>query len=67
MNIIERIKSKTPLKEKGKGQFATTIGTVCAAVLATGLVVNPFGIIALVVGATAFGVKAVYHAQKTEK
>jgi len=67
MNIIERIKSKTPKADKKKGQLATTIGTVCAAVLATGLVVNPIGIIALVIGATAFGAKAIFHAQKTDK
>jgi len=67
MNIVERIKAKTPRKDKNKGQLATTIGTVCGAILATGLVVNPFGIIALVVGATAFGAKAVYHAQKVQK
>lgn len=67
MNIIERIKSKTPRKDKRDGKIATTIGTVCAAVLATGLVANPIGVIALVIGATAFGAKAVFHAQKVQR
>lgn len=66
MKLINRIFEKTPKREKTKGKIATAIGTVCGAVLATGLVVNPIGIIALTIGAVIFGGKAVYHAQKTE-
>jgi hypothetical protein len=67
MRIIKRIKSKTPLSDKLDGQFCTKIGLVCATILATGLVVNPIGIVALSVGAVVFGGKAVYHAQKVER
>ncbi|CAB4128024.1 hypothetical protein UFOVP104_11 [uncultured Caudovirales phage] len=67
MNIIERIKSKTPRKHKINGQISGVLGTVCATTLATGLVTNPIGIIALTVGSVIFGGKAVYHAQKVQK
>ena len=66
MGMIERILEKTPRKDKRRGKIATVIGTACGAVLATGLVLNPIGIIALTIGAVVFGGKAVYHAQKTE-
>jgi len=67
MNILERIKEVTPQKDKRKGKIATAIGVACGAVLATGLVVNPIGIIALTVGAAIFGGKALFHAQKVVK
>lgn len=64
MNIIERIKAKTPVHHKRAGINATMIGTVCAGVLATGVVTNPIGIVALTVGSIVFGGKALFHAQK---
>lgn len=67
MGLINRILEKTPKRDKNKGKIATAIGAACGAVLATGLILNPFGIIALTIGAVIFGGKAVYHAQKTEE
>tara|TARA_R110000868_G_C10844017_1_gene760293 strand:+ start:360 stop:563 length:204 start_codon:yes stop_codon:yes gene_type:complete len=67
MNLIERIKKRTPRKDRIKGQIATTIGSICGAVLATGLIVNPIGILCLTVGTIIFGGKALYHAQKVVK
>jgi hypothetical protein len=67
MNMIERIKKRTPRKDRIKGQIATTIGSICGAVLATGLIVNPIGILCLTVGTIIFGGKALYHAQKVVK
>jgi len=66
MNIIKRILAKTPKADKTKGKIATTIGVVCASVLATGLILNPVGIIALTVGSVLFGGKAAYHAVQVE-
>jgi hypothetical protein len=65
--MIERIKKRTPRKDRIKGQIATTIGSICGAVLATGLIVNPVGILCLTVGTIIFGGKALYHAQKVVK
>lgn len=67
MKLIDRIRKRTPLKDRRRGRIATTIGTVCAAILATGLVVNPIGIVCLTVGTVVFGGKALFHAQKTIK
>lgn len=67
MNIIQRIKEKTPPKDRAVRDVAGTIGAVCGAVLATGIVVSPIGITLLTIGAVVFGGKAVYHAQKVLK
>ena len=67
MKLIERIKKRTPRKDRINGQIATTIGTVCGAILATGLIANPIGILCLTVGTIVFGGKALYHAQKVVK
>jgi len=67
MRLIDRIRKRTPIKDRRRGRIATTIGTVCAAVLATGMVVNPIGVVCLTVGAVVFGGKALFHAQKTVK
>lgn len=64
MNIIERIKAKTPVHHKRAGINSTLLGTICAGVLATGVVVNPIGIVALTIGSIVFGGKALFHAQK---
>ncbi len=65
--LFKRITKKTPKKDKLIGKISTAIGTTCGIVLATGLVLNPIGIVALIVGATVFGGKAVYHAQKVDE
>ena len=67
MKLLERIKAKTPRKDRKKGQLSTIVGTGCAIVLAFGLVANPIGIAALTLGATIFGSKAIFHAQKVQK
>lgn len=64
MKIFDRIKAKTPRKDKKIGQNMTLISTVCGAVLATGLIVSPIGILGLVIVGTFCGGKALYHAQK---
>jgi hypothetical protein len=66
MKLIDKIRKETPLKDKIDGIFCTKIGVMCTAVLATGLIVNPVGIIALTIGAVVFSGKAIYHAQKTK-
>lgn len=63
--LFKKIRKETPLKDKIDGIFCTKLGIICATVLATGLIVNPIGIIALSIGAVVFGGKAVYHAKKT--
>jgi hypothetical protein len=67
MKLIERIKKRTPRKDRIKGQIATTIGAICGAILATGLIINPVGIVCLTVGTIVFGGKALYHSQKVVK
>ena len=57
MKLIERIKKRTPRKDRINGQIATTIG----------LIANPIGILCLTVGTIVFGGKALYHAQKVVK
>lgn len=66
-NLIDRIKSKTPQRHKKIGKLATVLGAIAGGVLATGLIVNPVGIIALTVIAIAGGGKALYHAQKVDE
>lgn len=65
--FIERVNSPTPKRDKFIGKLSTAIGTACGAILLTGMVLNPIGIVALIVGATVFGGKAVYHAQKVDE
>lgn len=67
MNIIKRIKARTPDKDKGVGRLFTVLGAIATAVLATGLIVSTGGIIALTVVATLFTSKAIFHGQKVLK
>ena len=67
MNIIERIKAKTPIHHKRAGINSTMIGTVCAGVLATGVVTNPIGIVALTIGSIVFGVRHCFTLKKRNK
>ena len=66
MNILQKIKARTPKRQKIIGKIATVIGTACATVLSLGLVANPIGIVALTVGAVAFGGKALHSAIQVE-
>lgn len=65
MNIIEKIKSKTSRKNRVAGQTATIIGAVAGTIIASGLVINPFGLLALTVIGVIAGIKAGKHALKT--
>jgi hypothetical protein len=67
MEIIKRIKARTPRKNKTKGKVLTALGTACGVILAAGVIANPIGIAALTVGAIVFGSGAVYNAQKVQK
>jgi hypothetical protein len=44
MNLIERIKNRTPLSDRKKGKIATAIGVACATILTLGVVTAPLGI-----------------------
>jgi hypothetical protein len=67
MKLISNILKTTPLKDKIDGTVSTQLGLVCGAVLATGVVTNPIGIVLLTIGAVVFSGKAVFHAQKVER
>jgi hypothetical protein len=68
MNIIERIKEKTPKKNKLVSQITTVLGTVSLAVSQSGLVdQRPILKLGLEVLAVKLGAVAVYNAQKVEE
>ena len=62
MKLIQRIKAQSTTKNRRAGKIATIIATTAGAVLATGVVVNPIGIIALTILSVGFGLKAGKHA-----
>lgn len=67
MNIIERIKEKTPKKNKLGLKIASVLGAVSLAVAESGLVDRrPVLKIALEVLSVKLGAIAVYNAQKVE-
>ena len=66
MKLIQKIKAKSSKSNRVKGQLFTTLGAIASAILLTGVVVNPIGIVALTVLAVASGVKASGHAITTE-
>ena len=67
MNIIERIKEKTPKKNKLGLKIASVLGAVSLAVAESGLVDNrPLIKIGLEVLSVKLGAIAVYNAQKVE-
>ena len=67
MNIIERIKEKTPKKNKLGLKIASVLGAVSLAVAESGLVDNrPILKIGLEVLSVKLGAIAVYNAQKVE-
>ena len=67
MNLIEKIKGKTPRKNKVIGQVVTVLGAVSLAIAESGLVDNrPLLKIGLEVLSIKLGAVAVYNAQKVE-
>ena len=66
MKLIEKIKAKSSKSNRIKGQLFTTLGAIASAILLTGTIVNPIGIVALTILAVASGVKASSHAITTE-
>lgn len=65
MNLLERIKAKTPKKNKKITQITAVIGAVSLAVAESGLVDNrPLIKIGLEVLSVKLGAVAVYNAQK---
>ena len=64
MNLIDKLKAKTPRRNKRNGHILGSIGTICATILATGLVVNPIAIIILSVG-SALLLPAINQQSKT--
>ena len=65
MNILERLKAKTPKKNKKITQITAVIGAVSLAVAESGLVDNrPMIKIGLEVLSVKLGAVAVYNAQK---
>lgn len=67
MNLLKRIKAKTPKKDKRDGRIFTIIGAVCGAILTAGVVTAPLGVTLLTIGAVAFGGAALNSAQKVRK
>jgi len=67
MNLIERIKARTPRKNKLGVKIATVLGAVALGVAESGAVDNrPVIKIALEVLSLKLGAIAVYNAQKVE-
>ena len=67
MNLFERLKAKTPKKNKKITQITAVIGAVSLAVAESGLVDNrPLLKIGLEVLSVKLGAVAVYNAQKVE-
>ena len=65
MNLLERLKAKTPRKNKKITQITAVIGAVSLAVAESGLVDNrPLIKIGLEVLSVKLGAVAVYNAQK---
>lgn len=64
MRLRDRIKAKTSVKNRVQGITATGVATICTAVLATGAVTNPVGVVLLTIGAGLGALKARHHALK---
>jgi len=67
MNIIQRFKAKTPAYNKKWGRFSSKCATVCAGIIATGLITNPIATVAMYVVVFAFGTHAVVNGLQVEK
>jgi len=66
MKLIQKIKAKSTQSNRIKGQLFTTLGAIASAILLTGVIINPIGIVALTILAVASGVKASGHAITAE-
>ena len=67
MKFLEKIKGKTPKKNKVIGQVVTVLGAVSLAIAESGVVDNrPLLKIGLEVLSVKLGAVAVYNAQKVE-
>lgn len=67
MRFLEKIKGKTPKKNKVIGQVVTVLGAVSLAIAESGVVDNrPLIKIGLEVLSVKLGAVAVYNAQKVE-
>ena len=67
MKFLDKIKSKTPRKNKVIGQVVTVLGAVSLAIAESGVVDNrPLLKIGLEVLSVKLGAVAVYNAQKVE-
>ena len=68
MNLLERIKAKTPKKNKKITQVTAVIGAVSLAIAESGIVDHkPLLKIGLEVLSVQLGVVSVYNAQKVEE
>ena len=67
MNIFQRIKAKTPKRNKKIGKIVTVIGGACLLVAESGQIEHkPTLKLTLNVIGLLCGAKALYHAQKVE-
>lgn len=67
MKFLEKIKGKTPKKNKVIGQVVTVLGAVSLAIAESGIIDNrPLLKIGLEVLSVKLGALAVYNAQKVE-
>lgn len=67
MNIIDRIRKKTPARDKLHGQISTAIGVICVTLLSLDTFQDKTAVTLLTIGAVLFGGKSIYHAQKVKK
>jgi hypothetical protein len=67
MNLIDRIKRKTPARDKLHGKISTVVGVVCVTLLSLETFEDKTVVALLTVGAVLFGGKSIYHAQKIKK
>ena len=72
MKLIDRIKARTPKKDKEKGiasTIVTIVGTTAAAAIGLGIITiaTPAAFLAATVVSLVFGAKSLYHAQKVDK
>jgi hypothetical protein len=70
MKILDKLRAKTPDRDKKIGILATKIGvgagTAFTLITSMGIAFPPLGLVALGVISAIFGGKAIYHGLKTE-
>jgi len=71
MKFLDKLRAKTPDRDKKIGKLATALGTGCATTLAVGTAIGfafpPTALLLLTIGSIILGGKALYHGQKVEK